>query len=702
VGEQATTPNAAWREARALLDSVKDYAIFLLDAQGYVMSWNPGAQLIKQYRAEEIMGSHFSRFYTEEDVAVGRPTQLLARALAHGRVEDEGWRVRKDGTRFWANVIITPVHGPDGAHVGFAKVTRDLTGRRALEHALAQSEERLRLMIASVHDYAIFLLDPDGRIASWNPGAHRIKGYRADEVIGSHFSRFYPEEDVAAGKPALELEIASTEGRLEEEGWRVRKDGGRFWASIVINAVRNEKGELLGFTKVTRDMTERREAQEALARRALQQAAVAELGILAVRARELQPVLDRAAEQVVQTLRTDACAVLELQPDGQTLLVRAGVGWMDGVVGQATVPVREGSPAGLALRAVEPVITELPAAEIAPGRLPEVPEHAVVTGMSVVIPVAGESRPYGVLATYSAQRTALSRDDLNFFRSIANVIATAIGRARAEEQVRSAVRAAEEERQRTARAQEAVRERDVFLSVAAHELRTPLTALQLKLQGLELLVRTELVETPHAAAAGGRVHDALRHTERLCDLVERLLDVSRIAAGRLEMERAPTDLAALVRDVVADLQHRGNPAQALIRLSASGATDGNWDRRRLEQVVLNLVSNAIKYGEGKPIDIGLEDRGAEVRLVIEDHGIGIATGDQSRIFDAFERAAPVQNFAGLGLGLYITRRIVEAHGGTIEVSSTPGEGATFVVTLPRQARAEQDEVPAVHLHQGER
>jgi PAS domain S-box-containing protein len=702
VSEQPTSPGATAREAQALLTSVKDYAIFLLDPQGYVMSWNPGAQVIKQYRADEIIGSHFSRFYTDEDVAVGKPAQLLARALGHGRVEDEGWRVRKDGTRFWANVIITPVHGPDGGHVGFAKVTRDLTGRRALEQALAQSEERLRLMIASVHDYAIFMLDPDGRVASWNPGAHRIKGYRADEVIGSHFSRFYPEEGVAAGEPARELATAITEGRFEDEGWRVRKDGTRFWANVVINAVRNERGELLGFTKVTRDMTEHQRAQEALTRRAQQQEAVADLGILAVRTRELQPVLDRAVAQVAHTLGTDACAVLELQPDGNTLLVRAGVGWEDGVVGRAVVSGGGESHAGLALRATEPVIAEVSAIEIAPGRLPGVPEHAVVTAMSLVIPVAGESRPYGVLAAYSARRASLSRDDLSFFYAVANVIATAIGRAHAEEQVRAAERAAEEERRRTARAQEAVRERDVFLSVAAHELRTPLTALQLKLQGLELLVRTDLADTPHAVTAGGRVHDALRHTERLCDLVERLLDVSRIAAGRLEMEREHTDLATLVRDVVADYQHRSSPAQALIRPSASGATDGHWDRRRLQQVVLNLISNAVKYGEGKPIDIRTEDRGADVRLVIEDRGIGIASGDHGRIFDAFERAAPVENFAGLGLGLYITRRIVEAHGGVIEVSSTPGQGATFVVTLPRQARAEQGDIPAVHLQQGER
>ncbi|MEV0201660.1 PAS domain S-box protein [Nonomuraea sp. NPDC050691] len=249
---------------KLLVQSVVDYAIFMLDPQGHIASWNAGAERIKGYRAEEIIGRHFSVFYSPEDVAAGKPARELEVAAAEGRLEDEGWRVRADGTRFWANVIITALRDETGRLRGFGKVTRDMTERRTAERALKESEERFRLIVQNVVDYAIFMLDPQGHIASWNAGAERIKGYRAEEIIGRHFSVFYSPEDVAAGKPARELEVAAAEGRLEDEGWRVRADGTRFWANVIITALRDETGRLRGFGKVTRDMTERRTAERAL------------------------------------------------------------------------------------------------------------------------------------------------------------------------------------------------------------------------------------------------------------------------------------------------------------------------------------------------------------------------------------------------------------------------------------------------------
>ena len=247
---------------RLLVSGVRDYAIFALDPQGHILTWNEGAEHIKRYRPEEIIGKHFSIFYPPDDIARGKPEFELKVAVAEGRMEDEGWRVRKDGTRFWANVIITAIHDEHGELVGFAKVTRDLTERRRAEEALRESEERLRLMVEGAKDYGMFMLDPKGRVMSWNEGARRIKGYSANEIIGRHFSTFYPAEDVAAGKPAWELRVVAAEGRIEDEGWRVRKDGTLFWANVIITALRNKKGELLGFAKLTRDLTERRAAQE--------------------------------------------------------------------------------------------------------------------------------------------------------------------------------------------------------------------------------------------------------------------------------------------------------------------------------------------------------------------------------------------------------------------------------------------------------
>jgi PAS domain S-box-containing protein len=247
---------------RLLVERVRDYAIFALDTTGHVLSWNEGAQRLKGYAAEEILGRHFSTFYPESDLANGKPAWELEMALRDGRFEDEGWRIRKDGSLMWANVIITALHDDSGKHVGFAKVTRDLTERRSVEETLRASEERFRLLVQGVKDYAIFMLSPNGIVASWNEGAQAIKGYAASEIIGKHFSTFYPQEDIDAGKPDMELRIASKTGRFEDEGWRIRNDGSRLWANVVITALHNPAGELIGFAKVTRDLTERRATEE--------------------------------------------------------------------------------------------------------------------------------------------------------------------------------------------------------------------------------------------------------------------------------------------------------------------------------------------------------------------------------------------------------------------------------------------------------
>lgn len=244
-----------------LVAGVQDYAIFLLDANGNVKTWNAGARRIKGYEAKEIIGQHFSRFYPSDVVARGWPEEELVRARRDGRFEDEAWRLRKDGSRFWANVVITALYGPDGIARGFLKITRDLTERRQAEEALRQSEERFRLLVQGVKDYAIFMLDPDGRVASWNEGAQRIKGYSALEIIGQHFSKFYTSEDIASGKPERELTIAKKDGSVEDEGWRVRKDGSLFWANVVITAIFNAERRLIGFAKVTRDLSEKRKVE---------------------------------------------------------------------------------------------------------------------------------------------------------------------------------------------------------------------------------------------------------------------------------------------------------------------------------------------------------------------------------------------------------------------------------------------------------
>jgi PAS domain S-box-containing protein len=248
------------RRLQLLVKAVVDYALFLLNPEGFVVSWNTGARRLKGYDETEIVGKHFSCFFTPEDQKRGLPRTALETAAKEGRFESEGWRVRKDGSRFWVLAVLDAVRDEEGELLGFVKITRDMTERR---EALA-TEQRFRQMVESVIDYAIFHLDRNGMVSTWNAGAERIKGYKPSEIIGSHFSRFYTEEDRAAGVPERALETARVTGKFEAEGLRVRKDGSKFWASVVIDAIRDTTGEVVGFAKVTRDITERTEAQRAL------------------------------------------------------------------------------------------------------------------------------------------------------------------------------------------------------------------------------------------------------------------------------------------------------------------------------------------------------------------------------------------------------------------------------------------------------
>jgi PAS domain S-box-containing protein len=246
---------------RLLVQSIVDYAIYMLDPKGNVTSWNAGAARIKGFTEDEIVGKHFSNFYVEEEREAGVPQKVLETARKEGRFEGEGWRVRKDGTRFWASVVVDAIKDDKGKLVGFAKITRDMTDKRAAQQALLEAERRFRLLVQGVTDYAIYMLDPDGRVTNWNAGAERIKGYAPDDIIGEHFSRFYTDEDREKGVPTTALETARKAGRYEAEGWRVRKDGTRFWASVVIDSIKDDDGELIGFAKITRDMTEKRKTQ---------------------------------------------------------------------------------------------------------------------------------------------------------------------------------------------------------------------------------------------------------------------------------------------------------------------------------------------------------------------------------------------------------------------------------------------------------
>jgi PAS domain S-box-containing protein len=280
------SPAASWlaeHRYRLMVESITDYAIFMLDPDGRVISWNPGAERMTGYRADEIIGRPVECLYIPSDRDAKLPRRELDIARAEGRHECDSWRIRKDGTHYWAQVLTDPVRDEQGKLVGFAKVVRDLTERKRGEESLRRSQEQFRLLVQSVTDYAIFMLDKHGDVSSWNYGAERIKGYKPEEIIGKHFSSFYTQSDREAGVPQKNLLLAATEGRVESEGWRVRKDGSRFWAHVVVDRIVDDNGELVGFAKITRDVTEQRDA-----------------------AREL----DRAREALFQSQKTEAIGKL--------------------------------------------------------------------------------------------------------------------------------------------------------------------------------------------------------------------------------------------------------------------------------------------------------------------------------------------------------------------------------------------------------
>ena len=290
---------------RQLVETVQDYGIFLLDPDGHICSWNEGATRIKQYQRDEVIGRHFSMFYPAEANATGWPAEELRRAQALGKYEDEGWRLRKDGTRFWANVVITALVDGSGTLTGFGKVTRDLTERKNHEEALRESEQRFRLLVEGVRDYAIFMLSPDGTIESWNNGAALIKGYTAAEAIGKHFSMFYRAEDKLAGLPEREMARALRDGRAEQEGWRLRRDGTAFWANVVLTPVFDGAHNLRGYAKVTRDMTERRQLED-----------------LEKSSRRMNEFLSMLAHELRNPLAPirNAVSVLQLEPSPSTVV----------------------------------------------------------------------------------------------------------------------------------------------------------------------------------------------------------------------------------------------------------------------------------------------------------------------------------------------------------------------------------------------
>jgi PAS domain S-box-containing protein len=683
VSRLETTPRHLLREHqsqdsdlfRLLVDQVQDYAIFLLTTDGHIASWNAGAERLKGYVASEIVGQSFERFYTPEDRAAGRPQHLLGIARTAGRVEDEGWRVRKDGTRFWADVVITALRNDSGQLVGFAKVTRDLSERRAVEAQLYQSDARFRTLVESIKDYAIFLLAPNGTVLSWNVGAARLKGYTEAEIVGSSFERFYTPEDRAAGRPARLLAAALAEGRVEDEGWRVRKDGTRFWADVVITALVDEGGRLIGYAKVTRDLTERRQAEmDRATRLAVERAAD--------RARRLQ--LATAAlsavsrpEEAAEVLTDEglkavgaAAGVLAFPTsDGEALEVVHARGYEPDELGARQIfNSNAPNPIAQAWRTAEPLF--VPSREDAPEVMAS-SRHAAWA----VVPMLLGQRVVGVLGLSFDEPRALDEEERGFLLALCEVGAQALDRAAVYDA----------ERRAHAEAQAAVHAQDEFLSIASHELRTPVAAVKATAQLAQRAIQRGQFD---AARTMRHLETIARATDRLTALVEDLLDVSRLRTGQLQLRPEVLDLRPLVEETVA--RYRATEPRHDFRLALTDSPAiVTADPLRVEQVLDNMLSNAVKYTPaGGQIEVRLAAESDGVTLTVKDDGIGLPPGQETRIFEAFGRApnAAIHQIPGLGLGLSICRELIESHGGRIWASS-PGEdqGTTIGVWLASAA-----------------
>jgi len=672
---------------RLLVESVEDYAIFALDPQGYVLSWNAGAKRFKGYEADEIIGKHFSIFYPKERIEEGFPDYELREAARVGRFEDEGWRIRKDGSRFWANVVITALHDSSGELVGYAKVTRDLSERRAAEEALRESEERFRLLVQSVKEYAIFMLDPTGHVATWNEGAERINGYAEAEIVGQHFSKFYPPEDVARHKPQRELEIATRTGKYEEEGWRIRKDRSRFWSSVLITALRNSDGQLIGFAKVTRDLTERRAAEA----RALDQAR----RVAVEEGARRQAEASRERSERLQALTAGLSAAYTIPEITEVLF---GVGFEKlgvdasslGLVDDASHCIRLVSDRGFpvlppwvrtldvdddvamaeAVRTRLPVVFRSRAERDA--RFPKLRDVLSPYEVTVVLPLAARDRMSGAVALHRKEAT-LTDSDLELMLSFAQQLAQALERARlyeAEQQARS-------------RADVANRAKSEFLAAMSHELRTPLNAIAGYADLIDMGLRGPV--TPEQREDIARIKRSQQH---LLGIINDILNFSRAEAGQITYDIGAVPISEVLDQVAHMIEPQANGKGLRLELGRCPTNAVAWaDKAKVQQIMLNLVSNAVKFTPSGVVSMSCEIGGADqnqLLLTVRDSGIGIPTEQLNRIFEPFVQVGRSLTYSheGTGLGLAISRDLARAMGGEITVTSKVGVGSVFTLSLP--------------------
>lgn len=544
--------------------------------------------------------------------------------------------------------------------------------------SLRQSEEGLRLLIDCIKDYEIYRLDPQGYIASWNEGAERISGYQTGEIIGQHFSRFYTEEDLNSGKGELVLKLAAETGRFEDEGWRVRKDGSKFWANVVITALRDQTGNLKGFAKVTRDVTESKrleaERNQLLAReqasRALAETAsemvqrLQAITDVAIAPLSLEDLLRELLNRISEILRADTAAILMMDYQHNCLVVKAAKG-LEEADGEVSIPIGEGFAGRIALQH-QPLIIQQDAYTQVYNPILSQQQVQSLLGAPLLL----DNRLIGVIRVGTLLPRQFNQDDVQLLQLVAERAALAIDRARLNEA----------ERQALAQAQEANRLKDEFLAIVSHELRTPMQSI---LGWSQMLRKRELKPDTVAKA----LETLERNAKQQARVIDDILDVSRIIRKKISIRLIPLNIAPIIESAIISI----SPAAAAKNIQIASRINSSisqilGDPDRLPQIINNLLSNAMKFTpNGGSIEIQLEQMESNILLTVIDTGQGIEAEFLPYVFEGFRQAdsSRTRTHGGLGLGLTIVQYLVDLHGGTVQADSEgEGKGAKFTIKLP--------------------
>ncbi|WP_324950500.1 PAS domain S-box protein [Oligoflexus sp.] len=618
---------------QVLINSAVDYAIFMLDPAGRIISWNKGGERIQGYERDQILGQHISIFYPEDARQAGFPDQLLKRALASGRVEEEGLRVRQDGSTFFANTIITPIYDSQKQHIGFAKVTRDISDRRASEEGLRQSEMKFRLLVDGVKHYGICLIDTQARFASWNSGVENVLGYKEEEWVGLSFSEIFTPEDRVNRIPEWELDWAEKEGMAPDYRWHIKKDGSYFWAVGTVHPLRDASGQLIGFAKVIGDNTAQKQAEIAL----------------------------RGAEEKLRSIiDTIVDAVISIDDKGLIETVNPAAARIFGYAAE------EMQGQNVKMLMPEPY----------QGEHDQYLARYHITRQPRIIGQGREMvgrRKDGSIFPIHLAVGEYAQDGLRKFTGIVHDITA---RKEVEAQLTLAKEAAED----------ANRAKSSFLANMSHEIRTPLGV---------ILGFTDLLLDPDATAAdrGKFIATIKRNGKVLARIIDDVLDLSKVEAGKLEVERVEVSLPHLVSDVVDLLEHSAQEKGLLLEVQSDGPIPQNIisDPTRLRQILINIMGNAIKFTDQGYIRLTLKllrkSEGLQENTLafnIKDTGKGIATNHQGLLFQPFSQGdhSTTRKFGGTGLGLVLSQRLARLLGGDVLLShSILGVGSTFTVIV---------------------